>query len=98
VTRDQTKRMIDVAHRWLDGPGATLPGAASAKRAISSLNAPFTAGAFHAPEDEQELVDMILFEGQLHRDPALSEKRYMRVLSDAVEAAIAAAMRITLSS
>jgi hypothetical protein len=98
VTRDETKLVLDVAHRWLDGRGAALPGAAVAQRAIGSLIPPFDAGAFDAPEDEQGLIDMIVWEGQLHRDPAISEKRYTRLLLEAVDAAVAAAVRIVISS
>jgi hypothetical protein len=80
LTRDQTEELLFAAHQWLDSPGALLPGAAVAKRAIVSLFASFSAGAIATPENEEELVDMIVWEGRLHCDATASDRRYVTFL------------------
>jgi hypothetical protein len=93
LTRDQTKSRLSAASQWLDGPGSELPGAAAAKRAITSFLAPFTAGALNTPADEDELVETIVSEGRFHLAPSATLKRQTKELEEAVNAAIVAARK-----
>jgi hypothetical protein len=94
LTRDQTKARLDAASQWLDGPGAAHPAAAIAKRAIASFLGSFSSGALSTPEDEDELVQMIVWEGRLYLETgAASLNRRTRHLEDAVASAVVAARK-----
>jgi hypothetical protein len=92
VTRDQAKSLLVEARQWLDGAGTELSGAEAAKLAITSLLMPFTAGALGTPEDEHEIVEMIVREAHFRMDPA-TPKRQRREVEDAVASAIAVALK-----
>ena len=100
MTRDQAILLLDLASQWLEGPGSTHPGATVARRAITSFLGSFASGALNTPEDEDELVRMIVFEGHLYLEPSASQKRQTKQLADAIDSAIIAARKgptVTLS-
>jgi hypothetical protein len=55
------------AHKRIEGPCAALPGAAAAKHAIAMLGGPHLHGEIPVPQTQQQLVDTVVSEGELHR-------------------------------
>jgi hypothetical protein len=92
VTKDHAESVLAGANRWLEGAGASLSGAVPAKQAIASLLETFSSGSANTPQNEHELVKMIVWEGRLFYDPTAPLMRQSKQLADAVGAAIDAAL------
>jgi hypothetical protein len=92
VTRDEATSRLDSASEWLEGLGATHPGAAAAKRAIASFLGSFVSGALNTPEDDEELIQMLISEGKIYLPPSTS-KRQVREFEDAVASAVVASRK-----
>lgn len=88
MTTEEVTTILVRANTWLSGPGANLPGAAAARHGIANLAAPQAHHQLPSPNDNNELIERVISEGEFLRNPSVPNATHVDELRAAVTAAI----------